>query len=380
MATINQTEPQTFAEAAETLAAATADRRAVRIRGGGTKLGWGRPTDSAAVELSMLGLNKILEHNAGDHTAVLQAGVSLANAQRAFAQAGQRLALDPPLGRDAAATIGGVLATGDSGPLRHRFGAPRDLVLGVTVALSDGAIATSGSKVIKNVAGYDLAKLFAGAFGTLGVILSANVRLHPMPEGGTTALGATTDAEALAAAAIAVARVPLEFEALDVAWHRGRGGLLARCAGPEHGRRGHRTAKLLDDLGLVDVDLTEDDGALWERQRAAQRSRAAAVVRIAHAPSALAEVLHATAAAAGTLVGRAALGTSYVEAAPETVPALRRAVAPARTVVLDAPATLRAQDDPWDSPEPAALALMRSIKDRFDPAGTCNPGLFVGGI
>ena len=380
MAIINQTEPQTFAEAAETLAAATADRRAVRIRGAGTKLGWGRPTESTAVELSMRGLSEILEHNAGDHTAVLQAGVPLAAAQRAFAQAGQRLALDPPLGQDAAATVGGVLATGDSGPLRHRFGAPRDLVLGVTVALSDGAIATSGSKVIKNVAGYDLAKLFAGAFGTLGAILSINVRLHPLPEGGTTALGAATDAEALAAAAIAVARVPLEFEALDVAWHRGSGGLLARCSGPEHSRRGRRTAKLLDELGLVDVDLTEDDGGLWERQRAGQRSRAGAVVRIAHLPSALAAVLAATDAAEGTLVGRAALGTSYVEVLPEAVAGLRRAVAPARTAVLDAPASLRAQDDPWETPEPAALALMRSIKHRFDPAGTCNPGLFVGGI
>jgi glycolate oxidase FAD binding subunit len=380
MATINQTEPQTFAEAAEVLAAATAGRRAVRIRGAGTKLGWGRPTESTAVELSTLGLSEILEHNAGDHTAVLQAGVPLAQAQRTFAQAGQRLALDPPLGRSAAATVGGVLATGDSGPLRHRFGAPRDLVLGVTVALSDGAIATSGSKVIKNVAGYDLAKLFAGAFGTLGVILSVNVRLHPLPEGHTTALGATADAEALAAAAVALARVPLEFEALDVAWHKGRGGLLAQCAGPEHSRRGRRAAKLLDELGLVDVDLTEEDGTLWERQRAGQRSQAGAVVRIAHAPSALADVLRATDAAEGTLVGRAALGTSYVEAPPEAVPALRRAVAPARTIVLDAPAALRARDDPWEDPEPAALTLMRSIKDRFDPAGTCNPGLFVGGI
>jgi FAD/FMN-containing dehydrogenase len=99
MATVNQTEPQTFAEVAETLAAATAGGRAVRIRGAGTKLGWGRPTESTAVELSMRGLSEILEHNAGDHTAVLQAGVPLATAQRAFAHAGQRLALDPPWAR-----------------------------------------------------------------------------------------------------------------------------------------------------------------------------------------------------------------------------------------------------------------------------------------
>jgi glycolate oxidase FAD binding subunit len=380
MTTINQTAPQSFAQAAEALAAASADGESVRIRGAGTKLRWGRPPQATAIELRMTGLNEILEHNAGDHTAVLQAGVPLAEAQRLFDRAGQRVALDPPLGADQAATIGGILATADSGPLRHRFGTPRDLVLGMTVALSDGTLAKSGSKVIKNVAGYDLAKLFAGAFGTLGLILSVSVRLHPRPDGHTTALGATSDPGALAVAAVALARAPLEFEALDVAWHQGRGGLLAQCAGPEHGRRGRRAAKLLDELGLVDVDMTEDDEALWERQRAGQRSADAAVVRIAHRPSSLADVVRAADAAGGTLVGRAALGASYVELAPESVTDLRRAVAPARTVLLDAPTALRAEADPWDTHDDPALALMRSVKRRFDPTATCNPGLFVGGI
>jgi glycolate oxidase FAD binding subunit len=380
MATINQTAPESFAEAAEVLASASADGRSVRIRGSGTKLGWGRATGTPAVELRTSALTQILEHNAGDHTAVLQAGVPLAAAQQTFAGAGQRVALDPPLGADEAATIGGILATADSGPLRHRFGAPRDLVLGVTVALSDGTLAKSGSKVIKNVAGYDLAKLFAGAFGTLGLILSVSVRLHPLPDGHTTALGATSDGDALAAAALALARAPLEFEALDVAWHRGRGGLLARCAGPEHARRGRRAAKLLDDLALVDVDMTDDDEGLWERQRAGQRSTQGAVVRVAHRPSVLADVLRATDAAGGTLVGRAGLGTSYVELAPEAVADFRRAVGPAPTVLLDAPAALRAEPDPWGTVEAPALALMRSVKRRFDPTATCNPGLFVGGI
>jgi glycolate oxidase FAD binding subunit len=380
MATINPTAPQTFAEVAERLAGASAEQRSVRIRGAGTKSGWGRPTEPASIELCTGALDEILEHNAGDHTAVLEAGVPLAEAQRAFAQAGQRVALDPPLGPAGAATIGGIVATSDSGPLRHRFGAPRDLILGVTVALSDGAIATSGSKVIKNVAGYDLAKLFAGAFGTLGVILSVSVRLHPLPVARTTALGATSDPNALAGAAVALARAPLEFEALDVAWHRGRGGLLAQCAGPEHARRSRRAAKLLKELGLTDVDIIEDDEALWERQRAGQRSRDGVVVRIAHAPSALADVVRAAEALDATLVGRGALGSSFVELAAEGVAELRRAVAPAVTVVLDAPAALRAQADPWDTPEAPALELMRSVKRRFDPTGTCNPGLFVGGI
>ena len=129
------------------------------------------------------GLDRILEHNVGDFTAVLEAGVPFADAQQAFAEHGQRLAWDPPEGgRDGRlATVGGIVATADSGPLRHRYGGVRDLVVGMNVVLSDGTIAKSGGKVIKNVAGYDVAKLFAGSFGTLGLIASVSVRLHPLP-------------------------------------------------------------------------------------------------------------------------------------------------------------------------------------------------------
>ena len=130
----------------------------------------GEPVD---VELSTAGVADVVEHNEGDLTAVLDAGAPLAAAQAAFAEAGQMLALDPPLGAGGAATIGGVVASGDSGPLRHRYGAARDLVVGMTMALADGTVARAGGKVIKNVAGYDLAKLLAGSFGTLGLILGS---------------------------------------------------------------------------------------------------------------------------------------------------------------------------------------------------------------
>src|SRR5205085_4537465 len=109
--------------------------------------------------------------------------------QEALADDDQMTALDPPLGTGDAATIGGVIATADSGPLRHRYGAPRDLILGITVVLSDGTIARAGGKVIKNVAGYDLAKLFTGSFGTLGLIVEVVVRLHPVPPRTMTAVG-----------------------------------------------------------------------------------------------------------------------------------------------------------------------------------------------
>jgi glycolate oxidase FAD binding subunit len=295
------------------------------------------------------------------------------------------LALDPPLSVGAApggeATIGGVVATADSGPLRHRYGAPRDLIVGATFALSDGTIARSGGKVIKNVAGYDLAKLLSGSFGTLGLILSVSVRLHPLSREHTTALAAAADPALLTRAAISMAAAGLEFEALDVAWRGGCGGILARCAGPQHARRGARAAAQLRELGLSGVELTTDDEPLWERQRAGQRSAEQAIVRVAAAPTALAQVLAAVDERDGTLVGRAALGTSYVEVDPDCVADLRATLsALATSTVLDAPAALRAQHDPWDTPGPPALALMRQVKRRFDPSATCNPGLFVDGI
>src|SRR5947209_13020278 len=177
-------------DAGRELAQASAAGRSVRIVGAGTKLGWGTPTQPH-LELHTAGLDRILEHNAGDLTAVLQAGVPLARAQEVFAAEGQMLALDPWLGTEREATVGGVLATADSGPLAHRYGAARDLVLGMTVVLADGTVARSGGQVIKNVAGYDVAKLFCGSYGTLGLIASVNVRLHPRPEAMATAIAAT---------------------------------------------------------------------------------------------------------------------------------------------------------------------------------------------
>jgi glycolate oxidase FAD binding subunit len=376
-------DPGTIEEAAAVLAAAGAGGRTVRIRGGGTKLGWGAPTSDPAIELRTARLHRIAEHNVGDLTAVLEAGVPLATAQEAFAEAGQMLALDPPLsavGR-AGATIGGVFASGDSGPLRHRLGGPRDLVLGVTVALSDGTVARSGGKVIKNVAGYDIAKLFVGSFGTLGAILSVNVRLHPVITGTATALGASSDADTLAAAAIRLAALPLELDALDIAWRSGRGGLLARTSGAEGARRARRIADLLRGAGLEQVDLITMDEPLWARQRAGQRSASLALVRVAARPSQLPRVLAAADSCGGTLVGRAALGTSYIELEPAAVARLRGALpAGAVGVLLDGPVELRRALNPWGVVPPAELELMRRVKQRFDPAGACNPGVFVGGI
>jgi glycolate oxidase FAD binding subunit len=379
---LRRLSPQTFEQAASELAGAAEAHDAVRICGGATKLGWGNLGSEPALELSTGGLDRILEHNVGDFTALVEAGVPLSRLQEALATEGQMLALDPPLGADGReATIGGVFATADSGPLRHRYGGPRDLVLGVTVALSDGTIARAGSKVIKNVAGYDLGKLFTGSFGTLGLILSAWVRLHPLPTLYATALAATPDPATLGAAARALAGAPLEFEALDVAWRSGRGGILARCAGAAAVRRAQRVATLMREHGLEEADVAEDDAALWARQRVGQRSGGRAVVRVAARPRALEDVLGAVQSAAGTLVGRAALGISFIEVDPDALDTLRtRLPADAVAVLQDAPGELRESRDAWGGVSEPTLELMRRVKMRFDPAGVCNPGVFVGGI
>jgi glycolate dehydrogenase FAD-binding subunit len=305
--------------------------------GGGTKLAWA-PCE-ADVELSTAGLDRIVEHNAGDLTALLQAGVPLAHAQEAFAAAGQMFALDPP---DGAATIGGVVATGDSGPLRHRYGAVRDLLIGATVALSDGTIARSGGKVIKNVAGYDLAKLVAGSFGTLGVILEVAVRLHPIPRSRATAVFETDDPDELGRRVLELSHAPLELEALDVRWQGGQGAVLARFAG----------ARAAERASSVDGALVDEDEVLWAGQRAAQVD----ALRVSVLQTDWPRLLRVTQVAGGSLVGRAGLGLAWISGADESAV---RAEFPERTV------------------SGATLELMRRVRARFDPAGVLNPGVLV---
>src|SRR5579859_4084844 len=177
-------EPTTEQQLADALRIANEAGLAVIPRGGGTKVGWGNPPSRADLVLSTARLNKILEHAWADLTVIVEAGCTIQKLQQALAQHGQLLALDPLWPEEA--TVGGVLSTNDSGALRLRFGALRDLIIGVTIALPDGTLASSGGKVVKNVAGYDLPKLVTGAFGTLGVITRAVFRLHPLPRAAKT--------------------------------------------------------------------------------------------------------------------------------------------------------------------------------------------------
>jgi len=384
--TMRRETPGTAAGVAELLRACADEGSAVRIEGAGTKP-WGRPGADCAVALRTGALDAIVEHNAGDLTAVLQPGVSLRVLGETLAAGGQMLALDPPLGAGGAATVGGLIASADSGPLRHRYGAPRDLVLGVTAALSDGTLAHAGGKVIKNVAGYDLAKLFAGSFGTLGVIVEVAVRLHPRPPAQATATATTDDPARLELLASGLAHSALELQSLDVRWEAQAGTVLARFGGVAAADQAAAARRLLVELG-AEAAVVEDDEALWAAQRAGQRSaEGGAVVRVSGRPTRLAAACVAAQVAGATLVGRAGLGVSWIAlpAAPPgdlvtSIARVRKVLAPSPCVVLDAPAYVRTHLDPWDHPDDGALALMRRVKARFDPTATCNPAVFVGGI
>ena len=262
-------------EAAAALAAAQAEGRSVRI----------------GDDLTASGLNRILEHDPGDLTCTVEAGVRLSELRAALAASGQRLSLDPP----GDPTIGALLAQNLSGPLRHRFGAPRDLVLGTTLVLADGTIASAGGKVVKNVAGYDLARLVCGSEGRLALIGRASFRLHPVPRAART-LVVDTDEEADVAAWIL--RSQLQPSALDVL-HPGRVAVLFE------GSERAVSAQLAAAQSAVGGE--EGDAAVWEESRGRQ---AVARGRLRFAPGDLARVLEELAEA----VVRPASGVAY---APE---------------------------------------------------------------
>jgi glycolate oxidase FAD binding subunit len=357
--------PATRDELAAALAEAGEAGTPVRFRGGGTKQSWPPAPPEGAIELSTAGLTNIVEHNAGDLTAVLEAGVPLAEAQALFAKEGQRLALDPP--DPGGATLGGVVATGDTGPLRGRYGGPRDLVVGMRVALSDGTLAKSGGKVIKNVAGYDLAKLFGGSFGTLGAIVEVSVRLHPVAPDTATAVAEANGPDELARGALAIGRSPLEHQGIDIAWSGGRGRVLARFAGAVPRPQAEAAEKLLRAEGLA-TEIVDDDEKLWDDQRDAQRGPL--VVTVPGPPAQMGALARAADETGGSVVGRAALGLSWVrfeEPSAEAVERLRSHFAVA--VVQDRPAGLDV--DRTGPIEPGTQELMRRVKERFDPAGVC---------
>jgi len=294
-------------EAAEALAAASARGERVSI---------GR--EGGDVVISTTGLDRVLEHEAGDLTAIVEAGVRVRDLNRRLAEYGQMLALDPP----GNPTIGACIAANLSGPRRHRYGTARDQVIGVTVVLADGTIANSGGKVVKNVAGYDLGKLFCGSEGRLGLVARAALRLHPTPEAAMTLVVPVESAADAATKAHAIMRAPVAPSALDVLWS-GRLAVLF-----EGGARG-----VGEQVGIVrSLVGGVTDESVWaegEERQAASRGR------LLFDPGGLAVALGGLAEA----VVRVAAGVAYV------------------------PAPVADQRDP------AEIALAERVRAQFDPAG-----------
>jgi len=431
--------PATIAEASDLLRAAAVHDLAVVPRGGSSKLGWGAPPRRCDLVVDTRAMDQVLEHAAGDLVVRVQAGVSLAQLGEVLAGAGQQLALDPPpysapptAGSAAAsgwqgATVGGVLATGAAGPRRLRYGTPRDLLIGITVIRADGTVAHAGGKVVKNVAGYDLGKLFTGSFGTLGLIVEAVFRLHPRP---ASAAYVTVDCDgpdeayyAVAAAAgseLAPSAVELDRPARD---QPARVAVLLEGDPDGTAERTGLMAALLGKGAATHPDAPgwwgwpangrsgNGQSADGQPDGAADAGEAGTLVRIGFWAAGLPQILRAVDAAAlgagldPAIGGSAAAGVIYAAVGPDADPAavaafvsgLREALArgdgdarPASAPVPDGPPVLasavvvhappKARDlmDLW-GPVPS-LSLMCAVKDQFDPGHRMAPGRFAGGI
>ena len=367
--------PASVAEVVDVMRAAQADGRTVVPAGGRSKLGWAPPPSSCDLLLDTRGLDRVLEHPAGDLVVVAEAGVALAALQAHVGAAGQQLALDPP---ESGATLGGVVSANASGPRRLRYGTPRDLLIGVTVVLADGTTAKSGGKVVKNVAGYDLGKLYTGAHGTLGVVVSTTWRLHPVPPARGAVVTPVEDAAHAGRLALTLARSTLTPSAVELVGTVGGPLSLVVLFESIAESVGAQTTAA---CALLDGEVTEQVPAGF-----GQRPGGAGelVLRLAHVPSALPAVLSALPTGTG-VASSACTGVTYVAmAAAEGVaalPGLRTALTPydGTVVVLAAPLEVRPGLDHW-GPVGDALPLMRRVKDRFDPARLLSPGRFVGGL
>jgi glycolate oxidase FAD binding subunit len=391
--------PRSVEDAGQVLAAAAADGLAVAFAGGGSKLGLGNPPERVDLEVQTHGLNQILEHAAGDLVVRAQAGVPLADLQAALAPAGQWLALDPPEPR---ATVGGVVAANASGPRRLRYGTVRDLIIGITVVLADGTVAHAGGKVVKNVAGYDLAKLFCGSLGTLGMVVEAIFRLHPLP--AATAV-VTVQVENPTQAGRAVQRLrrsALEPSAAELVvgewgWP---GRLTVVFEGIEPGVEAQAAAavELLGQVGEAAVAGPGQSEAALNQLGALPFEKAEFALKATFPPAELAGVLgDLVDGLGGPVSAHAATGVLWMAsglregdlpadspAFPTTVQAIteareRLAARGGSLVVVKASPELKRAVDVW-GPAGDAIGLMRRVKERFDPDRRMSPGRFVGGI
>ena len=408
--------PGSIEEVAAVMALACEVGRSVTPWGGGTAASVGMPTAGAGLIMGLRRMARLLDHEPGDLTATVEAGMTVEAFQTALRSRGQWLSLDPA---DAdRASVGGVIATNAYGPRRHLYGTARDLLIGVTVVTADGSIVKGGGKVVKNVAGYDLPKLFIGSYGTLGVIVEATVKLRPLAEheelvcvrfdrlkdagaavkavassdlipnavellDATAATGARLVAGATGSSTSPSAALVVGFDGVreQVEWQRAE---LARLTGPLGGR-----------------DVRQLDAGAWPRlgpAAPAAFATPAAVMTLAVLPTQVAEIMEqgagiargrglqsAWAAHAGVGVMRSALGSDPAPQDPGAIAAVLtewREIAHAgggHANLESAPLAVKSQVPVWDDPG-AAGRIMERIKAQLDPRNILNPGRFVAGI
>jgi len=382
-------EPDEEQQLARVLSLANEAGITVAPCGGATKLDWGNPPKKADLILSTARLNRIVEHAWADLTVTVEAGCTLQSLQNALAQHGQRLAFDGLWPERA--TIGGVLSTNDSGTLRLRFGALRDLIIGVTIALPDGTLASSGGKVVKNVAGYDLPKLVTGAFGTLGVITRAVFRLHPLPRAAKTFSFAAENFLAMQQHILAIQDSQLAHTSLQIRCAAGEPPAADVLFEATDAGLAAQESQLRKLLGSARVE--ESSGNIWNARQHLWNSPTnnTLLAKISLLPTDIAKTfeflktLGASRKVDWRIVLQATgLGMLRLEADPVQLSAAveqLRADLQSRggaLVVLRRPPELYSVDA-WGNAGDC-VSLMRSVKHQLDSRNTLNSGRFVGGI
>jgi glycolate oxidase FAD binding subunit len=389
-------EPASLQEAADVLAECAARKEALLFTGGRTSLELGAPPTRLDALVSTRRMTRILEHAPSDQIVSVEAGLPLASLQRALASSGQRLALDPPLPEKA--TLGGLIASNAFGPSRARFGSVRDLLIGVTLVRADGTVAQGGGKVGKNVAGFDLPKLMVGSLGTLALVAEATFRLHPRPELECTVLlegrspaDVMRVCDAVRAAQIEPASVAATTTGLAFSLD-----LAVRFEGFAAGVASQRDAFLALEAVRSGAATVLDDASARSRGERHDALRTSGALRAkacgiphelsGHAGRLFGPLLSALSSPA--MVWYPTLGIVFASGEPDDEAAAARSLADARaelvkrggSLVLEtAPESLRRVLDVW-GPPPAALAVMKRMKEALDPDRRLAPGRFAGGL
>ena len=382
-------EPPTVEILARTLASASSSGLAVVLRGGGSRDRWGRTPRPIDIVVRFTHLNRIVAHEASDLTATVEAGATLADVNRHLALSGQRLPLDGAT--SAAATIGGLLATNDTGPIRHRHGTPRDLLIGMTIVMADGLVSSSGGRVVKNVAGYDIGRLVTGSHGALAAIVSATFKLAPLAPASRTLRIHVRRASDVTAFTDLLRQAQCEPEALDVSVTRASGGsatlsVLVRYASVQAAVDDAcvETTRCAEQIGTT-VEAAESDvaSAWWRAQQTGTELATATTVRLSWRPSefdrAAEALLGVTEGVPFHWTGRAGIGSGSLGLAGDSerhagiIEALRTHPLFRHVVVSDAAATVRSRIDTW-GPSPDQAVLWQALKQACDPRDTLAAG------